>query len=158
MPAPTAVQSVLNPWPARTPYGNRFQSLEYALKAGETFNAGACVFETAGVVETAATDPQTVLGFAAEPAEGVVRAGYVNVYIADEHTIFGALLTNSSGVEQAPDDGNVTVDYELLLDSGRWTVNEDGTSSPTVTVIDYDRTGERNVVFFKVIAARRQIA
>lgn len=148
----SAHTSLLNPWPARWPTGSRPNVARYPLAASQTFNAGALVvLDASEDVTECGADPASILGVATVPAEHVIESGYIEVYVADNVTVFAMKGTSN------PAKANINQSYGVVKDgtSNRWEVDLTDTTNTRVKVVDIDTT--RNLFFVTFLVANRQL-
>lgn len=144
------------------------QSILYAT--GQTFKVGAALTLSSGEVveDSSPITGATIFGFAAQAAGSGLgydaansptvvtnRQQAVSVVRANSMQVFSAQFVNNSATAVAPAQTDIGVNYGLKAYSGIWCVDKNQTSSNAcVTIVDIDT--DRNIVFFKVMAARLQ--
>ena len=134
-------------------------------KAATAFSVGALLARD-GSTLIEFTGGTTVIGIVGVSLSGVKtglpdgKGGYpfgtdIPYYVADDKTIFSALLSTGNKVHP-PEAANLGVSYGVIkaasahaAPTGTWMVDESETSSLIVTVVDYDIA--TNTVFFKFI-------
>lgn len=142
----------LRAYPAFQLGGVRPPIREYTLKAGETFKRGDLVAldSNEDVLEVSGADPSSILGVAAEDAEGVVRAGFVIVWLATGDSVF-AMQGDAD-----PTEDDVNQDYGIIEDGdGVYTVDTSETTNTRVYVVDVDT--ENNLFFVIFLDANRVV-
>ena len=134
-------------------------------KAAVAFSVGALLArDGATVIEF--TGGSTVIGIIGVSLSGVKaglpagKGGYpfgtdIPYYVADDKTIFSALLSKGN-VVTPPDSANLGVSYGVIkaasahaAPTGTWMVDESDTTALIVTIVDFDI--DTNTVFFKFI-------
>lgn len=135
----------LRPYPAYQLGGVRPPMREYTLKASETFKRGDLVDLDANedVLEVSGADPTPILGVAAEDAAGVVRSGYVSVWLATGDSVFAM----QGDADPTADDVNQS--YGVVEDGdGVYTVDTSDTNNTRVYVVDVDVDNKLFFVLF----------
>lgn len=123
--------------PAIVQTGRRLRLM--AIDAAAAFKEGAAViFDAQQEVITAATVPETIIGFACEDAVPTpidVHPGECLIAVATlDNTFLMELWASSAQIE--PVTADIGVDYGIAVDSdGAWYVDQDDETTTVVTVV-----------------------
>ena len=135
---------------SRWPRGQHPGTVEYDLASGASFVSGELVgLDGSGdVIAASGTNPNEILGIAAEDSANVLFSGKVLVYEASETEHF--MMVG----DRDPVAGDVAVEYGLDKTGSYHLVDTTNVATTRVLVIDVNIP--RKVFFCKVLSAYRQ--
>ena len=137
------------------------RGLDYTSPA--TWQLGAVLVASSGLVVEGGTNPTAIIGVSQQPADTnpgfqaannptvvTYRTSKVATAIADRINVFGSQLVNNSSTPIAPVQADMYAQYGLKSYSGVWVVDKNlTTTNARVEIIAIDTV--KNLVFFKFL-------